>query len=183
MANIISANLYQRRDGLTAEQYEALYQESIKHPEKFWATQATILDFSSPWESVLTGDWTKGEARWFDKARLNACYNCVDRHLEAHGDDIALIWQGDNPAESLKISYHTLHEQVSRCANVLKKYGVHRGDVVGIYLPMIPEAIVSMLACARIGAIHCVVFAGFSAEALSSRLNETECRLFIKADE
>ena len=183
MANIISANLYQRRDGLTAEQYEVLYRESIKHPEKFWAKQAVILDFSSPWETVLTGDWTKGEARWFDKACLNACYNCIDRHLEAHGDDIALIWQGDNPTESLKISYNTLHEKVSRCANVLKKHGIQRGDVVGVYLPMIPEAIVSMLACARIGAIHCVVFAGFSAEALSSRLNETECRLVITADE
>lgn len=180
---MISANLYQRRDGLTAEQYEALYQESIHDPEKFWSRQADILDFSSPWESVLTGDWTKGEARWFDKARLNACYNCVDRHLAKHGDDIALIWQGDNPAESLKISYRRLHEQVSRCANVLKKYGVRQGDVVGIYLPMIPEAIVSMLACARIGAIHCVVFAGFSAEALSNRLNETDCRLVITADE
>jgi acetyl-CoA synthetase len=183
MTNIIPENLYQRRDGLTAEQYEALYQESVKNPEQFWAKQAALLDFFSPWESVLTGDWTKGEARWFDKARLNACYNCVDRHLDAHGDDIALIWQGDNPTETTKITYRELHEKVSRCANILKKYGVQSGDVVGIYLPMIPEAIVSMLACARIGAVHCVVFAGFSAEALSSRLNETHCRLVVTADE
>jgi acetyl-CoA synthetase len=179
----IPANIYKRRDGLTPKKYAALYEESIQHPEKFWEKQAALLDFTSPSESVLSGDWTKGDARWFDKGRLNACYNCVDRHLEKNGDDIALIWQGENPEETLKINYNVLHQKVSRCANILKRYGIERGDVVGIYLPMIPEAIISMLACARIGAIHCVVFAGFSAEALSNRLNETDCRLVITADE
>ena len=183
MTNIIPANLYQRRDGLTTEQYETLYQESIQHPQEFWAKQASLIDFFSPWENVFTGDWTKGEGRWFDKARLNACYNCLDRHLELYGNDIALIWQGDAQNDTIKMSYRTLHEKVNRCANVLKKYGVQQGDIVGIYLPMIPEAVVSMLACARIGAVHCVVFAGFSAEALSTRLNETHCRLVITADE
>ncbi len=180
---IIPANIYKRRDGLTAENYEALYQESIERPEQFWGKQAKLLDFYHPWKNVYSGDWTKGEARWFENARLNACYNCVDRHLEKHGNEIALIWQGDDPNESEKITYQQLHEKISRCANVLLKYGIKRGDVVGIYLPMIPEAVISMLACARIGAIHCVVFAGFSAEALSSRLNETQCRLIITADE
>ncbi len=183
MTKNIPANIYKRRDGLTARKYAALYQESIQNPEKFWEKQASLIDFFSPWKSVFSGDWTKGKAKWFDKGRLNACYNCVDRHIESHGDDIALIWQGENTDETLKISYKTLHQKVNRCANILKKYGVKPGDVVGIYLPMIPEAIISMLACARIGAIHCVIFAGFSAEALSRRLNETNCQLVITADQ
>lgn len=183
MTDLIPATLYQRRDGLTVEKYEQLYQKSIDNPELFWGEQAGIVHFSHPWETVLSGDWTQGEARWFDKARLNACYNCVDRHLENHAEDIALIWQADSPAESIKITYQELYEKVCRCANILKQYGIQKGDVVGIYLPMIPEAIVAMLACARIGAVHCVVFAGFSAEALATRLNETHCRLVITADE
>lgn len=183
MIRTIPANIYKRRDGLTPKKYAALYQESIEYPEQFWEKQANLLDFYSPWKKVISGDWTKGKTRWFDKAHLNACYNCVDRHLEKHGEDIALIWQGENPNEKLAISYNMLHQKISRCANILKKYEVQRGDVVGIYLPMIPEAIISMLACARIGAIHCVVFAGFSAEALSNRLNETNCRVLITADE
>lgn len=183
MNKLISADIYQRRDGLTVEKYKKLYQESIEDPEGFWGGQAGLLNFYHPWRKVLWGDWSKGEARWFDNARLNVCYNCVDRHVPLYGDEVALIWQADSPAEHVQITYRQLQDKVSRCANVLLQYGVKKGDMVGIYLPMIPEAIIAILACTRIGAVHCVIFAGFSAEALASRLSETECHLVITADE
>lgn len=136
-----------------------------------------------PWKTVSSWDYHKGDIRWFEGAKVNAAYNCVDRHLETRGDQIAIIWEGDDPSEDRKISYHELHEEVCRFSNVLKSRGVTKGDRVSIYMPMIPEAAVAMLACARIGAVHSVVFGGFSPEALRDRILDSDCQVVITADE
>lgn len=164
--------------------YQSLYKRSLEDPENFWGEQAEkFVTWFSPWNRVLTGDFQNLDVEWFTDGKLNACYNCVDRHLPDRANQIAIIWEGDNPNESLQISYAKLYEKVCRFANVLKKFGVQKGDRVCIYLPMIPEAIVAMLACARIGAIHSVVFAGFSSEALSDRILDADCQLVITANE
>ena len=165
--------------------YQRLYQRSIEDPDGFWAEQAKRLDWIAPFTRV--SDWSFDEAdfgiRWFDDGVLNLCVNCVDRHLPARRDDTAIIWEGDDPAESRRISYGELHDAVCRMANVFKANGVSKGCRVTIYLPMIPEAAVAMLACARIGAIHSVVFAGFSPESLAGRIADCDSRLVITADE
>lgn len=163
-------------------EYQQQYQQSITDPELFWAEKANeYLSWNKPWQTVLTGNLQT--ANWFAGGELNACYNCIDRHLMHHANETALIWQGDEINQTIKWTYQELHEQVCRLANVLKNSGIKKNDRVCIYLPMIPEAVVAMLACARIGAIHSVVFAGFSAEALKSRIVDTECKLLITADE
>ncbi|HDJ86787.1 MAG TPA: acetate--CoA ligase, partial [Chromatiales bacterium] len=149
-----------------------------------WAEQARLfLDWTRPWDRVLDGDYHKARTRWFEGGRLNACYNCVDRHLEQRGDQVAILWEGDDPAHQEAITYRQLYERVGRFANVLKAHGVAKGDRVCIYLPMIPEAAVAMLACARIGAVHSVVFGGFSPESLKERILDSDCRVVITADE
>ncbi len=164
--------------------YRELYERSIADPEGFWAEQARVfLDWTRPWDRVLDGDYHKARTRWFEGGRLNACYNCVDRHLERRGDQVAILWEGDDPARQEAITYRELHERVCRFANVLKAHGVAKGDRVCIYLPMIPEAAVAMLACARIGAVHSVVFGGFSPESLKERILDSDCRVLITADE
>ncbi len=164
--------------------YRELYERSIADPEGFWAEQARIfLDWTRPWDRVLDGDYHEARTRWFEGGRLNACYNCVDRHLEQRGDQVAILWEGDDPAHQEAITYRELHERVGRFANVLKAHGVVKGDRVCIYLPMIPEAAVAMLACARIGAVHSVVFGGFSPESLKERILDSDCRVVITADE
>lgn len=181
---IIPASLYQRRDGLTAEQYRQDYKCSIEDPNTFWADAANqYLDFYTPWNSVLKGDLASGKFSWFEGATLNACYNCVDRHLPKHADDIAFLIEGDEPDSQQTITYQQLHESVCRLANVLKDLGVKKGDVVCIYMPMISEAVYAMLACARIGAVHSVVFGGFSANALRDRINDANCSIVITANE
>lgn len=182
MPNIIPASQYRRRDGLTAERYQDDYQLSLENPESFWGKQASLLDFSQPWQRAYEGDFSQGQHRWFVGGALNACYNCVDRHLAEHGDALALIWQGEALETVTSFTYRQLHRHICQLANVLKQYGVRPGDRVGIYLPMIPEAVVAMLACARIGAVHCVVFAGFSAESLANRFNDIACRVVITAE-
>ena len=168
---------------IDAEKYQAMYRQSVENPAGFWAEQATaFLDWEKPWESVLDWDFHKAHIRWFEGGVLNACVNCVDRHLESLGDQTALIWEGDDPADDANISYRELHEQVCRLANVLKSRGVRKGDRVCIYMPMIPEAVYAMLACARIGAVHSVVFGGFSPESLKDRILDSDCRLVITAD-
>ncbi len=192
------------RAHLTAEQYVAMYRQSVDDPHGFWAQQATqLVSWSQPWDTVLTGDFAAGEARWFDGARLNVCYNCVDRHLKDRGDQVAIIWEGDEISGDgrgenrrgengrgenghggdMAVTYNELHELVCRFANVLKSRGVKKGDRVAIYMPMVVEAAVAMLACARIGAVHSVVFAGFSPEALRDRILDSDCRVVITADE
>ncbi len=169
---------------ITEKRYQELYARSIADPDGFWGEQAReFLTWSRPWKKVSDWDFNKVQIRWFDGGRLNACYNCIDRHLERRADQIAIIWEGDDPQTDKKITYRQLHEQVCRLANVLKSRGVKKGDRVCIYMPMIPEAAYAMLACARIGAVHSVVFGGFSPESLKDRILDSDCRVVITADE
>jgi acetyl-CoA synthetase len=164
--------------------YHALYRRSLAEPEAFWAEQAEqFLDWERRWDTVADYDFTSAHIRWFDGGLLNVSVNCLDRHLETRGDQVAIIWEGDDPAHDKKITYRELHEQVCRFANVLKAQGVNKGDRVCIYLPMIAEAAAVMLACARIGAVHSVVFGGFSAEALKDRIRDCGSRFVVCADE
>ncbi|HEY8158941.1 MAG TPA: acetate--CoA ligase [Methylobacter sp.] len=169
---------------ITAETYKTLYQRSIAEPEAFWAEQAELfLDWGKPWDNVTDCDFETGHIRWFEGGKLNVSVNCVDRHLAARADQVAIIWEGDNPAQDKKITYRQLHEQVCKFANVLKAQGAKKGDRICIYLPMISEAAAVMLACTRIGAVHSIVFGGFSAEALKDRILDADCRFLICADE
>lgn len=169
---------------INADDYHQLYQTALTNPSSFWAKQALkYVTWFTPWESVMTGKMSDGSVRWFEGGMLNAAYNCLDRHLATRGDQTAIIWEGDSPDESLHLTYQTLHEKVCRLANVLKQLGIKKGDTVCIYLPMIPEAAIAMLAVARIGAVHSVVFAGFSALALQSRISDANCKLVITANE
>jgi acetyl-CoA synthetase len=161
-----------------------MYKHSVDDPEGFWAEQAEkFVSWTKPWDKVLEWDFSAGKINWFEGAELNVCYNCVDRHLESRGDQVAIIWEGDDPNEDKKITYRELHRQVCSFANVLKARGVKKGDRVCIYLPMIPEAAYAMLACARIGAVHSVVFGGFSPESIKDRILDSDCQVVITADE
>ncbi len=166
--------------------YEEMYRRSLEDPDAFWAEQAReFVTWSREWERVQ--DWSFDTAdlhiKWFEGARLNVTYNCLDRHLETRGDQTAIVWEGDDPDEDRHISYRELHTEVCKLANVLKSRGVKKGDRVCIYMPMIPEAAVAMLACARIGAVHSVVFGGFSPDSLRDRILDSDCRTLITADE
>ncbi|MGH1486947.1 MAG: acetate--CoA ligase [Cellvibrionaceae bacterium] len=164
--------------------YQSLYQQSVTDPDTFWGDQAkAFLTWQKPWDKVNEYDFHKGIARWFDGGKLNVTENCIDRHLETRGDQTAIIWEGDDPADSKHITYRELHSSVCRLANVLKDRGVKKGDRVCIYMPMIPEAAFAMLACARIGAVHSIVFGGFSPDALRDRILDSDCQLVITADE
>lgn len=175
---------FEKKVRINAEQYQTLYQQSINAPAEFWAEQAEkFITWFSPWTQVTTGNFTTQNIQWFTQGKLNACYNCVDRHLKMRKNHVAIIWEGNSPHETISITYSQLHQKICKFANVLKKQGIKKGDRVCIYLPMIPEAVIAMLACARIGAIHSVVFGGFSAEALKTRLLDAGCRLLITADE
>ncbi|UCC56445.1 MAG: acetate--CoA ligase, partial [Gammaproteobacteria bacterium] len=163
--------------------YQSMYRQSIDDPAGFWSEQAeAFLHWEKKWNNVLDWDYHKGHIRWFEDGVLNACYNCVDRHLETRAEQTALIWEGDDPADDAKVSYRELHEQVCRLANALKSRGVSKGDRVCIYMPMIPEAVYAMLACARIGAVHSVVFGGFSPESIKDRILDSDCQTVITAD-
>lgn len=166
------------------EHYFEAYKKSVKEPEEFWDEIAdNNFTWIKKWDKVVEHDLTKADVKWFVNAKLNIVENCIDRHLNKRGDKTAIIFEPNNPEEeSQRITYNDLHERVCRMANVLKNEGVQKGDRVCIYLPMIPELAVSVLACARIGAVHSVVFAGFSATALSSRINDSECKLLITSD-
>ncbi|NJD06075.1 MAG: acetate--CoA ligase [Methylococcaceae bacterium] len=165
------------------DQYQEMYRRSIEHPDQFWAEQAAALDWFQPWDKVSQYDFRTGLIRWFEGAKLNVSHNCLDRHLATRGDQTAIIWEGDDPASGKRLSYRELHREVCRFANVLKAKGASKGDRVCIYLPMIPEAAIAMLACARIGAIHSIVFGGFSADALKDRVQDADCRFLICSDE
>ncbi|MCH9689473.1 MAG: acetate--CoA ligase [Gammaproteobacteria bacterium] len=174
---------FSRTTRVTPAAYETMYQASIDNSDAFWDEQAkAYISWETPWHTTRTGDFSTYDISWFVGGKLNACYNCVDRHLETRGHQTALIWEGNHPDEQQYLTYFELHEQVCRLANVLKALGVEAGDRVGIYLPMVPEALIAMLATARIGAVHSVVFGGFSAEALANRLNDAACKLLITAD-
>ena len=169
---------------INAEKYAAMYQRSITDREGFWGEMASeFLSWDKPWDTVVNFDFIKGQAEWFAGGKLNVSYNCIDRHLPARAEQTAFIWEGDNPADSKHISYAELKEQVCKLANALKQRGVSKGDRVCIYMPMIPEAAYAMLACTRIGAVHSVVFGGFSPEALKDRILDSDCQTLITADE
>ena len=165
--------------------YEEMYRRSVEDNEGFWAGQAQRIDWIKPFSKVKDVSFAKDDLhiRWYYDGTLNACYNCVDRHLEARGDSVAIIWEGDDPARDLRITYRDLHGRVCRFANALKALGARKGDRITIYMPMIPEAAVAMLACARIGAVHSVVFGGFSPEALAGRIHDCQSNIVITADE
>lgn len=169
---------------LTSSQYQEMYARSLREPKKFWAEQAEkFITWFKRWDDVVTGQLQTMDVRWFVDAKLNATYNCLDRHLEARSKQTAIIWESDDASESKKISYAELYEKVCRFANVLKKQGVKKGDRVCIYMPMIPEVVIAMLACARIGAVHSVVFGGFSPDSLKTRIQDADCQLVITANE
>ena len=175
-----------RNAHVDAARYEELYKQSVEDPEGFWGEQAKRLDWMTPPTEIKKTDFTFGnvDIKWFADGTLNVAANCIDRHLETRGDQTAIIWEPDDPEdEAQHITYTQLHRRVCRMANVLESLGVRKGDRVVIYLPMIPEAAYAMLACARIGAIHSIVFAGFSPDALSARINGCDAKVVITADE
>ena len=168
------------------EKYLEMYQQSVVNPEGFWREQANErIEWIKPFDKVrnVSFDDHNVDIRWFEDGTLNAAANCLDSHLDTRGDQAAIIWEGDDPSEDRTITYRELHEEVSRFANALRGQGVDKGDIVCIYMPMIPEAAVAMLACARIGAVHSVVFGGFSPEALAGRIEDSNAKIVITADE
>ena len=172
------------RSNISTAQYKEDYAASVNNPDSFWAERANeLLDWIEPWTTTLDWNFHEAKARWFEGGKLNVSANCLDRHLATRGEKTAIIWEGDNPADDRQISYTELHEMVCRFANALKARGVGKGDRVCLYMPMVAEAAVAMLACTRIGAVHSVVFGGFSPEALRSRIEDAECSVVITADE
>ncbi|MEQ8952942.1 MAG: AMP-binding protein, partial [Gammaproteobacteria bacterium] len=173
-----------QRSHLDKASFLELYQQSIENPDEFWAEQAgKFIHWYAPWTRVVESDFPTAKTTWFKDGKLNVCFNCVDRHLERRADQTAIIWEGDEPDTDKKISYRDLHRQVCKLANALKSRGVKKGDRVCIYMPMVPEAAYAMLASARLGAIHSVVFGGFSPETLKDRILDSDCRTVITADE
>jgi acetyl-CoA synthetase len=169
---------------INAETYQSMYQASMQNPDAFWAEQAEkFISWYKPWDKVSDIDYSKASIKWFEGAELNVSYNCIDRHLATRAEQTAFIFEADEPGHARHISYQELHDEVCRFANILKDRGVKKGDRVCIYMPMIPEVGYAMLACARIGAVHSVVFGGFSPEALKTRILDSDCRVVITADE
>ncbi len=173
-----------QRSLINDAQYQQMYRQSIEDPDTFWADQAqTFLQWDKPWDTVSSADFAAGKVAWFSGAQLNVTVNCIDRHLPERGDQVAIIWEGDDPNDDSHITYQQLSDAVGRLANGLRARGVKKGDRVCIYMPMIPEAAYAMLACARIGAVHSVVFGGFSPQSLQDRILDSDCRTVITADE
>ena len=165
------------------DRYDEIYKRSIDDPENFWAETAQRIHWIKPWDTVRNFDFVQGRIEWFSGGKLNACYNCIDRHIEnGHGDETAIIWEGNDPNQSRKFSYNELLKDVSQFANALKSMGVEKGDRVCLYMQMIPELAVAVLACARIGAVHSVVFGAFSSDSLRDRINDSECKILVTQD-
>ncbi len=169
---------------LTKEQYQQMYRRSIEDPDAFWGEQAELnLDWYEQWHTVSEFDYHSADIKWFQGGKLNVSVNCIDRHLPARANQTAIIWEGDDPDQSKHITYQELHDEVCKLANAMRALGIVKGDRVCLYMPMIPQAVYAMLACTRIGAIHSVVFGGFSPEALRGRINDSKCKMVITADE
>ncbi|MDJ0832985.1 MAG: acetate--CoA ligase [Gammaproteobacteria bacterium] len=171
---------------ITQDDYETMYRQSLDDPDTFWSEQAEqYLTWSKKWDKVQEWSFDKVDLgiKWFLGGQLNVSYNCLDRHLDTRGDQVAILWEGDDPSEDKKITYREMHADVCKFANVLKDRGVKKGDRVSIYMPMIPEAAVAMLACTRIGAVHSIVFSAFSPDALASRILDSDCKCLITADQ
>ena len=165
------------------EKYKDIYDSSVKDPDEFWAGIAKRITWYKPWEKVRDFNFKEAKIKWFESGRLNVSYNCLDRHVESgNGDRTAIIWEGNNPSEDKRFTYNELLSQVKKFANVLKNLGVVKGDRVCIYMQMVPELAIAMLACARIGAVHSVVFGAFSADSLRDRINDSTCKLLITQD-
>lgn len=172
------------RAHIDSETYAREYKRSVEDPNAYWSEQANaFIDWISPWHEISSADFSQGQVEWFKGGTLNVCYNCIDRHLPQRAEQTALIWEGDDPVDTEKITYQQLSDEVCRLANALRSRGVRKGDRVCIYMPMIPQAVYSMLACARIGAIHSVVFGGFSANSLRDRILDSDCQTLITSDE
>lgn len=181
---IYPINQTDRAPLIDSETYESMYERSMNEPEAFWAEQAdTFIDWEKKWDKVSDVDFSKGKIAWFEGATLNVSYNCLDRHLPERANQVAIIWEGDDPNSSESITYSQLHKKVCKFSNGLKELGVVEGDRVCLYMPMILEAAIAMLACARVGAIHSVVFGGFSPDALRDRILDSKCKIVITADE
>ena len=186
-----SSDIYKTKDWITEkafikkDDYKAMYEQSISKPDEFWFKQGQRLDWFTPYTKVRDYSYEKDDLyiKWYEDGELNASYNCLDRHIEKNADKIAVIWEGDDPSNSRKITYQELLTEVCKFSNGLKSLGVKKGDRVTIYMPMIPEAAIAMLSCARIGAVHSVVFGGFSPEALAGRLEDCDSKYIITADE
>ncbi|MCE0555640.1 MULTISPECIES: acetate--CoA ligase [unclassified Motilimonas] len=165
--------------------YQKMYQQSVVNPEGFWREQGNIVDWITPYTKVKNTSYDPGHVniKWFEDGELNVSANCIDRHLATRGDDVAIIWEGDNPAEDKKLTFKELHQEVCQFANALKAQGVKKGDVVCLYMPMVPEAAIAMLACTRIGAVHSIVFGGFSPDALAGRIVDSNSKIVITSDE
>ncbi|MGA7098999.1 MAG: acetate--CoA ligase, partial [Pseudolabrys sp.] len=176
---------WRKRAYADGAKYKEMYARSIKDPNGFWADQAKRIDWIKPFSKVknTSYDPTDVSIKWFEDGTLNVCHNCVDRHLAKRGDQTAILWEGDDPKDDKKLTYNQLHAEVCRFANVLKARGIKKGDRVTIYMPMIPEAAISMLACARIGAVHSVVFGGFSPDSLAGRIEDCKSNVVVTADE
>ncbi|MEK7692420.1 MAG: AMP-binding protein, partial [Bdellovibrionota bacterium] len=170
---------------LTPEKYGEMYRRSIENPDAFWAEEAKRLDWFKPWNKVKNTSFLgEAEIKWFEGGSLNVSHNCLDRHLAKRGDQTAILWEADNPSEpSRKITYRELHADVCKFSNVLRSIGVGKGDRVTLYMPMVPEAAVAMLACTRIGAIHSVIFGGFSPESIAGRITDCDSQYVVTADE
>lgn len=175
---------FKKKTLIDNERYKSMYDASINNPDEFWSEQANqFLTWQKPWTQVTRSDLRKGKVEWFIDGKLNVSVNCIDRHLPARANQVAIIWEGDNPAEDKHITYAELHREVNKLANALRARGVKKGDRVCIYMPMIPEATYAMLACTRIGAVHSIVFGGFSPDALKDRIQNAGCEVLITADE
>ncbi|MDD4352573.1 MAG: AMP-binding protein, partial [Candidatus Gracilibacteria bacterium] len=164
------------------DEYKKMYKESIEHPDKFWGKMAEDFKWFKKWNTVREFDFVEGKIKFFDGGKTNVTYNCLDRHLEKKGDKVAYLWEGNEPGEDKKITYRQLHEEVCKFANVLKKHGVKKGDRVCLYMQMIPELAIGMLACARIGAVHSVVFGAFSPDSLKDRIQDSSCKILVTQD-
>lgn len=170
---------------INRQQYETMYRQSVEDPDTFWRQQGKAVDWITPYQKVKNTSFAPGNVsiRWFEDGTLNLSANCLDRHLAERGEQTAILWESDSGEETQTITYRQLHQRVCRFANVLKSLGLKQGDVVAIYMPMVPETAVAMLACARLGLIHSVIFAGFSPEAIAGRIIDSNARLVITADE
>ena len=165
------------------ECYNQEYNKSILDNDSFWAKQAKRISWYKKWDEISNVDFTKASIKWFEGGKLNVSYNCIDRHVEkGNGNKTAIIWQGNNPEDSISLTYNELLEKVSIFANALKSIGIQKGDRVCIYMQMIPELAIAMLACSRIGAVHSIVFGAFSSDSLANRINDSTCKLLITQD-
>ena len=176
-------NVLQNFHVSSLDHYKKMYEDSVNYPEKFWGEISERIDWIEPWDNVSDYNFRKGEISWFSGGKLNASYNCIDRHIDAgFGDEIAIIWEGNDPKQSKKFTYSDLLKEVSLFANALKSIGVQKGDRVCLYMQMIPELAIAVLACARIGAVHSVVFGAFSSDSLRDRINDSECTILVTQD-